>query len=213
MKFEDFDKLVEYVVTERIKGVMCQKSAEYARGGDKLYNFKRAAEVSGKTPLECLQGMKLKHDVSILDMLDDEMPDEGQHTREKWEEKIGDDINYLILMLALLYEKHGWKIPGVEMKSDEWRVRQDPFNLQFWYVCDGDSYETTKNWMSNSNGCGHFSTQFEAQAFLDAHNASFEVKLKKDDVKKLCLTCGKNLKSGCLDKDPRPEYKCWGPKK
>ena len=114
MKFDDFDRLVEYVVRERIKGVMCKKSAEYARGGDKLYNFKRAAEVSGKTPLECLQGMKLKHDVSILDMLADEAdPSKGPHSLELWEEKISDDINYHILMLALLYEKHGWDLPGL----------------------------------------------------------------------------------------------------
>ena len=116
MTFNDFDKLVEYVVTKRIKGVMCQKSAEYARGGDKVYNFKRAAKVSGKTPLECLQGMKLKHDVSILDMLDE--VDCTAYSREKWEEKIGDDINYLILMLALLYEKYGWIIPDVETKLE-----------------------------------------------------------------------------------------------
>ena len=111
MQFNDFDRLVEYIVDERIKGVMCAKSDEYARGDDKLHNFKRAAEVSGKTPLECLQGMKLKHDVSILDMLNDEAMYPHKHGVEKWEEKIGDDINYLILMLALLYEKYGWTIP------------------------------------------------------------------------------------------------------
>lgn len=113
MKHKDFDRLVEYVVNERIKGVMCAKSAEYSRGDDKLHNFKRAAEVSGKTALECLQGMKLKHDVSILDMHDDEA--KGiRHSREKWEEKISDDINYHILDLALLYEKHGWSVPESE---------------------------------------------------------------------------------------------------
>lgn len=116
----DFDKLVEYAVTKMVKEVMCAKSVEYARGGDKLYNFKRAAEVSGRTPLQCLQGMKLKHDVSILDMLDDETnPHIPDVTQEKWEEKIGDDINYLILMLALLYEDYGWKIPGVTIEAKE----------------------------------------------------------------------------------------------
>lgn len=134
MNLEDFDKLVDYVIEKRIKGVMCAKSAEYARGDDKLHNFKRAAEVSGLTPLKCLQGMKLKHDVSILDMLNDIVAipnhpvrtDIGtEHvlnsipfTREKWEEKIGDDINYLILMLALLYEEYDWVIPGSESKDE-----------------------------------------------------------------------------------------------
>ncbi len=112
MKVKEFNLLVEYVITKRIKEVMCQKSAEYARGDDKLHNFKRAAQVSGKSPLECLQGMKLKHDVSILDMLNDESgPGTLGGQQEKWEEKISDDINYLILMLALLYEKYGWEIP------------------------------------------------------------------------------------------------------
>lgn len=120
MNLKDFDKLVGYVIEKRIKGVMCAKSAEYARGDDKLHNFYRAAAVLASTPLECLQGMKLKHDVSILDMLDDEYTGKRLHDREKWEEKIGDDINYLILMLALLYEKYGWTIPesGVEDETE-----------------------------------------------------------------------------------------------
>jgi len=118
MTHKDFEKLVEYVIKERIKGVMRSKSAEYSRGDDKLHNFKRAAEVSGKTPLECLQGMKLKHDVSILDMLNDEATKYGTHSQEKWEEKISDDINYLILMLALLYDKYNWAIPGTKEKTD-----------------------------------------------------------------------------------------------
>ena len=117
MDISEFDKLVEYVVNERIKGVMCAKSAEYARGGDKLHNFKRAADVSNSSPLECLQGMKLKHDVSILDMLNDEVERVLPYTKEKWEEKISDDINYLILMLALLYEKYGWTVPGTATET------------------------------------------------------------------------------------------------
>lgn len=120
MNLKDFDRLVDYVVEKRIKGVMCVKSAEYSRGGDKLHNFKRAAEMSGLTPLECLQGMKLKHDVSILDMLNDLQDLEHiEYTREKWEEKISDDINYLILMLAILYEKYGWTIPGTEVRAKD----------------------------------------------------------------------------------------------
>lgn len=118
MDLKTFNKLVDYVTEERIKGVMCAKSAEYARGDDKLHNFKRAAKVSGLTPLECLQGMKLKHDVSILDMLADEADkNKGPHTFTKWEEKISDNINYLILMLALLYDKYGWAIPELEPKN------------------------------------------------------------------------------------------------
>lgn len=113
MTTKEFDEFLSYVIEKYIKGVMCKKSAEYARGDDKLYNFKRAAQISGKTPLECLRGMKLKHDVSIDDMLNDDT-DGSEHTQERWQEKLGDDINYMFLMWGILFEKYNW-----ELKQEE----------------------------------------------------------------------------------------------
>ena len=110
---DKFNQFMDYVIEKHILEVMYSKSAEYARGDDKLYNFYRAAEMSGKTPIECLRGMKLKHDVSIDDMLNDLLdPTQIEHTQERWQEKLSDDINYLFLLWALLAEKHGWKIPS-----------------------------------------------------------------------------------------------------
>lgn len=109
MTEKKFDEFMEFVIDKYIKEVMCKKSAEYARGNDKLYNFKRAAQMSGKTPLECLRGMKLKHDVSIDDMLNDDVNGE-EHTQERWQEKLSDDINYLFLMWARLFEKYNWEL-------------------------------------------------------------------------------------------------------
>lgn len=109
MTEKKFDEFMEFVIDKYIKEVMCKKSAEYARGNDKLYNFKRAAQMSGKTPLECLRGMKLKHDVSIDDMLNDDVNGE-EYTQERWQEKLSDDINYLFLMWARLFEKYNWEL-------------------------------------------------------------------------------------------------------
>lgn len=109
MTEKKFDEFLSYVIEKYVKEVMCKKSAEYARGNDKLYNFKRAASMSGKTPLECLRGMKLKHDVSIDDMLNDDLVGK-KYAQEWWQEKLSDDINYMFLMWALLSEKYGWEL-------------------------------------------------------------------------------------------------------
>jgi hypothetical protein len=111
MTSEKFNELVDYIFEEKVKKTMCSKSAEYARGGDKLHNFYRAGEVDNISAIEALRGMDLKHRVSISDMLDDIKEDESLHfPRALWEEKIIDDINYSILLLALLAERDRWEI-------------------------------------------------------------------------------------------------------
>ena len=106
---EKFNEFIDFVIERHIIEVMCSKAAEYARGNDKLYNFKRAAQMKNSTPIECLRGMKLKHDVSIDDMLNDEKMD-TPHSQEMWQEKLHDEINYLLLMWALLFEKYEWEL-------------------------------------------------------------------------------------------------------
>ena len=107
MKVDVFNKLVDYIVEERVKKVLCKKSAEYSRGNNKLYNFYRAAEVDRISPVEALRGMHLKHRVSILDMLDDLMQDK-HHPQALWQEKLTDILNYYILMWAILQEVEQW---------------------------------------------------------------------------------------------------------
>lgn len=82
------------------------KGEEYARG-DRLSNFKRAGELARSSPEMALRGMLSKHIISIYDMIED-TEDEGVISAEdlwKWCEKIGDAINYLILLKALIYER------------------------------------------------------------------------------------------------------------
>jgi len=107
MTVEQFNILVDTLIDTRIKGVMCKKLAEYARGGDKLHNFKRAAEIDGISPEEALRGMHLKHRCSISDMLND-LEQGVHHDQALWDEKFGDTINYYILLYALLTERYKW---------------------------------------------------------------------------------------------------------
>ena len=86
-----------------IKAVLGSKAKEYAIG-DRLYNFKRAAEIARTTPQKALFGMFLKHLVSVLDLIEGSIPP----TDHLINEKIGDTINYLILLEAILKE------PGIQ---------------------------------------------------------------------------------------------------
>lgn len=101
MQHDEFDRIFEDTV-EKSRSVLASKSKEYATE-DKLHNFKVAAVTEGVSNRQALGGMMVKHTVSIYDMLRaDECADLSM-----WDEKIGDHINYLILLRALVIEELG----------------------------------------------------------------------------------------------------------
>lgn len=103
MNSKDFKKVVDEQIDWCLKK-LGQKAEEYSTEDDRLYNFKRAAEVLRKTPEEALWGMFLKHFVSLQDIVEDVA--KGKLPTEKLlEEKIGDSINYLILLEAMIKER------------------------------------------------------------------------------------------------------------
>ncbi len=99
MKSKTFDKLVADTL-HSCESVMTSKEEEYSSGKDRFHNFKVAARMKGCTPIEALEGMKLKHDVSVKDLIDN--PDTA--TERLLTDKIGDSINYLLLLKGLLIE-------------------------------------------------------------------------------------------------------------
>jgi hypothetical protein len=116
MRHAEFDKLLKEIL-ERTTTVLSTKSDEYSTDSDKLHNFKRAGAMLNCTPEKALIGMWTKHIISILDIVDtiDKESSEHNHmfvtkpysvTVKKVEEKIGDAINYLILLEALIKERY-----------------------------------------------------------------------------------------------------------
>lgn len=107
MNQEKFDKILERRI-ELTKAVLSKKRAEYAgSNGDRLHNFRRAASMLNCTPEKALMGMATKHFVSILDMVDATEFNPGYPPPfEVIEEKLGDAINCLILLEAMLKERH-----------------------------------------------------------------------------------------------------------
>lgn len=88
---------------ERCRAILLAKSAEYSTDQDKLHNFKVAAALQAESPREALGGMMAKHIVSVFDMI----RAEELAPMEKWDEKLGDALNYLFLLKAIVEEESG----------------------------------------------------------------------------------------------------------
>lgn len=119
MTFEDFDKVVANRLAQ-IETLMGGKREEYARRGDRLHNFKRAAALAQNTPEEALAGMWIKHIVSIFDMIDDIKEGKISNDIKLWEGKWNDNIVYTFLLEALVRERletERLKIFGPEQRS------------------------------------------------------------------------------------------------
>lgn len=99
MNNKDFQEILERRLL-KIEEVLVYKAKEYAQDGDRLNNFKVAGRIQNESPAKALWGMAVKHLVSIEDII------EGRLSASDGivDEKIGDMINYLILLEAVLKE-------------------------------------------------------------------------------------------------------------
>src|SRR5574343_2116418 len=99
MTNEEFDIVLDKVI-QSIKSTLGNKAKEYSFNSDRLSNFKDAARISNQTPLQALDGFMLKHRVAFEDYI---KCDAGniEVPLGWWQEKIFDQINYLILAWAL----------------------------------------------------------------------------------------------------------------
>ncbi len=111
MRIDELDIIVERRITY-IKQVLQSKGKEYISGGDRLDNFRRAADLLCVTSKQALLGFVAKHIVALYDFA--QRPDDDV-SYGQWEEKIGDIINYMILLDALITEtiNYDLKVKGV----------------------------------------------------------------------------------------------------
>ena len=90
---------------ELCQKLLLSKGKEYQAGDvDVMHNFKAAGRIRNTTPEKALLGMELKHYVSIMDIVDNiekELP-----SIEKLEENFTEEINYLLLLKALILERY-----------------------------------------------------------------------------------------------------------
>ena len=103
MNDKDFNEVVSQRV-QKIQSILQSKAVEYASDGDRLANFEDGARMHNITRERALNGMMLKHEVSVQEIIKN--IDRGiLPSVELLEEKIGDNINYLILLEASIKDK------------------------------------------------------------------------------------------------------------
>ena len=104
MTNEIFDRLLdEWLIY--IKSTLASKGGEYATDTDRLANFKLQARIKGTDQIDALWGNLTKHLASIIDWFQLR----SNPTKAMRKEKIGDAINYLILLDAILEEQSNGK--------------------------------------------------------------------------------------------------------
>lgn len=103
MTHEAFVALLEQRI-DKIREVLSVKAKEYATGADRLHNFKQAATMLRCSPPEACVAYMTKHLVSVFDMVLLTKFGNPPPPPAVVDEKIGDAINYLILLEALLLE-------------------------------------------------------------------------------------------------------------
>lgn len=104
MNVERFNEIVEEVLGH-CKETLVKKADDYARDYDRLNNFKAVSQQTGVMPEHVLLVWQSKHANAVKDFIEDIKSKEKKRTREEWKEKIGDIINYNILLLALLEDE------------------------------------------------------------------------------------------------------------
>ena len=103
MRNNEFNKIVNNRI-DLIQSVLVNKAAEYASDGDRLANFKDGATITGLTPELTLWAYMAKHLASVKKIID-EIGDDKLPSIELLEEKVGDSINYFILLEAVIKER------------------------------------------------------------------------------------------------------------
>lgn len=100
MTHQNFEVIVDQQL-EICRDLLVVKGKEYSLTDDRLHAFKKAASLQNETMKQALCGMLAKHVVSVYDMC----MSGDQFGIDKWTEKITDSINYLLLLMAAIWEE------------------------------------------------------------------------------------------------------------
>lgn len=97
---EEYLKMIEHTL-DGIKGKFLKKGEEYQRNNDVFHNFNEGAKKTGLTPMEVLKGFRLKHDISVDDIIED-IKKNHDVKEETIHEKLDDILIYTIILKTML---------------------------------------------------------------------------------------------------------------
>lgn len=98
---ELFENSINEMV-EKSLNTLVKKGKSYSSDADRLHNFRVAATLQGISEKEALAGMLAKHLVSVFDMVKTDESRPRPYSSAVWDEKIGDAINYLLILRAMV---------------------------------------------------------------------------------------------------------------
>lgn len=105
MDHEVFNQLVARRLA-RCEGILLQKNKEYSSGEDRLHNFKKAGRLKNQDPIQALDGMWLKHRVSVDDIVERMIADPLYVPKEELlDDKLVDLVNYALLLEGLIEDR------------------------------------------------------------------------------------------------------------
>ena len=104
MQHSEFNKILEARLS-RTKEVLAGKAGEYATDADRLSNFRDGGIMNHECPEKFLFGLVSKHWIAIRDFIEEIQEGKEPRTIPQWDEKIGDVINYMVLLEALTTER------------------------------------------------------------------------------------------------------------
>lgn len=102
-KTSSFENIVEETLNQ-IRETLIVKGKEYRRNNDPFHNFHVGSQINGLIREKVLDGMLLKHEISIKDLTNDlefgKLP-----SIETVNEKFNDNIIYLLIKKAMFYDR------------------------------------------------------------------------------------------------------------
>jgi hypothetical protein len=105
MNHQEFKELI-HDQFEKSAATLASKAGEYASDEDRFHNFNVAGRMKNETPEQALWGMKAKHTVVLDDWRRTADKHPERFTPELLTEKIGDEINYLLLFKGMLTDRY-----------------------------------------------------------------------------------------------------------
>lgn len=109
MTKQEFNDYVEETLRE-IKDVLIVKGDEYIRGGNPFHNFDEGARITSEYRERVIDGFKLKHEISINDMVNDiekgDIPNRGIV-----DEKFNDVLVYTIIKKISIIDRINTDLP------------------------------------------------------------------------------------------------------
>lgn len=82
--------------------ILAKKFEDYGNHKDPYWHFNRAADLLEQTPEQVLMALFSKHLTCIVEMAE-EPP---YYTRERWQEKLTDAINYLLILSSMVSARY-----------------------------------------------------------------------------------------------------------